>query len=492
MFVVKPFIYRILIAAILMLSVSNSSYSSLVAEFFAQLESAECKHKILFDGKQINDHVDRAHLGDACAAYTLYMKSKVECGRNIAALPSSKSRFKELCKKGVSYWAELAANNGHLETQYWLYLEYKVGGVGIPKNELRSLKYLKMAARNDHPRALRELALLFLDSDVNASYALITRSALLGDCLALYDLASIHYSGNLQGIKVRKPDIETSYILALTGQARCGDNRLVELFKKNAHSYDDIIKVAESKLSANERIYAQEIASQWSISNPNLPDVFVQNPTIAKQSQQSIIAMPTWIPLPSESCASSNGAILQSEEVYKAIRDSAWKVVAGNYPTLNSNSKYSQGSAVAVGKNTLITNCHILVGKGYITISKGSVSAEARLLAADIDTDRCILTTNHEMEGQHSIKLFEDLNIGQKVYSLGAPSGLDQTFSDGMISGLRLHNGVNIIQTTAPISPGSSGGGLYDERGSLIGITTFQVKGQNLNFAISASEFCRL
>jgi S1-C subfamily serine protease len=48
------------------------------------------------------------------------------------------------------------------------------------------------------------------------------------------------------------------------------------------------------------------------------------------------------------------------------------------------------------------------------------------------------------------------------------------------------------IQITAPVSEGSSGGGLFDERGNLIGVTTFTVcDSQNLNFAIAASEFWR-
>jgi tetratricopeptide (TPR) repeat protein len=59
------------------------------------------------------------------------------------------------------------------------------------------------------------------------------------------------------------------------------------------------------------------------------------------------------------------------------------------------------------------------------------------------------------------------------------------SLSEGLVSALRKFEGVSFIQTTAPISHGSSGGGLFDEQGRLIGITTFTVKdGQNLNFAI--------
>ena len=59
--------------------------------------------------------------------------------------------------------------------------------------------------------------------------------------------------------------------------------------------------------------------------------------------------------------------------------------------------------------------------------------------------------------------------------------------ADGIVSGLRALNGRNLVQTSAPISPGSLGGGLFDARGNLVGITTFLLRdAQNLNFAIFA------
>jgi S1-C subfamily serine protease len=81
----------------------------------------------------------------------------------------------------------------------------------------------------------------------------------------------------------------------------------------------------------------------------------------------------------------------------------------------------------------------------------------------------------------------ETLKTGQKVYAIGAPQGLDLTISDGIVSALRMLPQGKVIQTTAPISPGSSGGGLFDAYGKLVGIMTFQHRtGQNLNFAVPA------
>jgi hypothetical protein len=76
--------------------------------------------------------------------------------------------------------------------------------------------------------------------------------------------------------------------------------------------------------------------------------------------------------------------------------------------------------------------------------------------------------------------------VGERVFALGAPRGLELSLSDGLVAALRRdkENGPARIQTTAPVSHGSSGGGLFDGHGQLIGIITFSaVDGQNLNFA---------
>ena len=61
---------------------------------------------------------------------------------------------------------------------------------------------------------------------------------------------------------------------------------------------------------------------------------------------------------------------------------------------------------------------------------------------------------------------------------------------DGIVSQLRSNAGVNLIQTSAYAAPGSSGGGLFDRRGNLVGITNFVVGNDDrLHFAIAADEF---
>ena len=69
---------------------------------------------------------------------------------------------------------------------------------------------------------------------------------------------------------------------------------------------------------------------------------------------------------------------------------------------------------------------------------------------------------------------------------------LELTVAEGLVSSKRTHKGSKLVQTSAPISHGSSGGGLFDARGELLGITTFYFAGgQNLNFAVAAEDFAK-
>ena len=78
--------------------------------------------------------------------------------------------------------------------------------------------------------------------------------------------------------------------------------------------------------------------------------------------------------------------------------------------------------------------------------------------------------------------------VGETVYAVGNPRGLEGTFSDGIISSIRLRDGDKLIQITAPISRGSSGGPVLNQKGEAIGVSVLSViNGQNLNFAIPSN-----
>ena len=84
------------------------------------------------------------------------------------------------------------------------------------------------------------------------------------------------------------------------------------------------------------------------------------------------------------------------------------------------------------------------------------------------------------------------VEVGDTVYAVGNPSGLDGTFSDGIISGIRWDGTDKLLQISAPISPGSSGGAVLNSKGWVIGISAASRDGQNLNFAIPSNYIKKL
>jgi hypothetical protein len=87
----------------------------------------------------------------------------------------------------------------------------------------------------------------------------------------------------------------------------------------------------------------------------------------------------------------------------------------------------------------------------------------------------------------------ETVAVGDEVYVVGNPLGLEGTFSNGIVSAIREIDGQKILQITAPISPGSSGGPVFDQRGEVIGIAVATFRGgQNLNLAIPVSYLSKL
>jgi len=150
------------------------------------------------------------------------------------------------------------------------------------------------------------------------------------------------------------------------------------------------------------------------------------------------------------------------------------------------------GSGVVIGDGLVITNCHVARTGPRIVVKHGNDQYDARLDRLDDEFDLCRLAVLGLRAPAVSIGRSSSLKVGQKVFAIGSPQGLDLTLSDGLVSALRTTNDVNVIQTSAPVSQGSSGGGLFTETGELVGIVTFQMKnGQNLNFAVAAEHIVR-
>jgi TonB family protein len=153
--------------------------------------------------------------------------------------------------------------------------------------------------------------------------------------------------------------------------------------------------------------------------------------------------------------------------------------------SLNQDGKIiKQGSGVILSSDFVATNCHVIQDGNSIKIGKDGHYMPASLSAGNIEKDICVISVKNIKGKGVVFGKTSQLKIGETIYAIGAPQGLELSLSDGIVSQLRGSN-PPIIQITAAISPGSSGGGLFNNKGQLIGLTTAQRKdGQNLNFAI--------
>lgn len=176
------------------------------------------------------------------------------------------------------------------------------------------------------------------------------------------------------------------------------------------------------------------------------------------------------------------GASTDRQAVIARVRPAVFKLVVLDA----TGREVGSGSAVAVAEDLLVTNYHVIedAAQARAVAEDGRTIPVAGLAAADPAKDLALLKVDARLVPAE-IRLAPEPQVGEEVIAIGSPKGLTNTVSTGIVSGLRDWKGIQVFQTTAPISPGSSGGGLFDAQGRLIGVTFGYLEGgQNLNFAI--------
>jgi tetratricopeptide (TPR) repeat protein len=184
---------------------------------------------------------------------------------------------------------------------------------------------------------------------------------------------------------------------------------------------------------------------------------------------------------------------LSAEQIYKKVSGAVVVILAYN----DNNELSTQGSGVVLNdKGYVVTNYHILSGNKRIEILHGkNIVPYVDIIGIDVEKD--ILILKIEAKKFPAVKLGQSnsLRVGQKVFAIGSPMGLENTITEGIISGLRNYDELrrNFIQISASISSGSSGGAILNSKGELIGISTLTIKeGQNLNFAIPIDDILKV
>ena len=155
--------------------------------------------------------------------------------------------------------------------------------------------------------------------------------------------------------------------------------------------------------------------------------------------------------------------------------------------TVTIETDIGLGSGFFVGDNIIVTNYHVVNGAAVV-LCYDNISSTKYIIDGYIAVDKILDIILLKVSGLNRTAIKMSINPvspGQRIYALGSPKGLPATISDGLVSGLRDFEGHKLIQITAPISPGSSGGPVLNSKGEVIGVSMGQLKdGQNLNFAI--------
>jgi putative serine protease PepD len=204
-------------------------------------------------------------------------------------------------------------------------------------------------------------------------------------------------------------------------------------------------------------------------------------------------------PEPATRIADRPTGALTAEQVYEHAKDSVAHISA----------QQQQGEATGTGfvvsqGGLIVTNAHVVEGATTIAVKVGDgATLPATVVGRDASTDLALLRVDSD-ETYAPLQLADSsaVQVGDQVYAIGNPYGLDRTLTSGVVSALQRQitapNGFSIdgaIQTDASINPGNSGGPLLDERGRAIGVNSQILNGsgsaQNGNvgigFAVPAS-----
>lgn len=150
------------------------------------------------------------------------------------------------------------------------------------------------------------------------------------------------------------------------------------------------------------------------------------------------------------------------------------------------------GSGFLIDGGRIVTNAHVVEG-GQPHLRTGVVALPLSIDRLDPDVDLAVLRADAPIEARPLRLAAAEPDIGTTVFVLGNPRGLERTISEGLLSGRRRLEGRELLQMTAAISPGSSGGPVVDAAGQVVGITVGSfTKGQSLNFAVPVSALRRL
>jgi len=204
-----------------------------------------------------------------------------------------------------------------------------------------------------------------------------------------------------------------------------------------------------------------------------------------------LVAAATWAQQPANPRATSapsptsrpGVAIKPASEILGENRSSIAVIVAGGDTSVRLGTGFFVRST-----GLLLTNFHVVEGTDLVGVKiAGSTDFLWARKATGFDLDNDLVLLEVETTGRKSVAIgdSDQVQVGEQIVVIGNPEGLEQTVSNGLLSGIRELDGRKLFQISAPISSGSSGSPVFDTRGEVIGVVVSTLEsGQNLNFAI--------
>jgi S1-C subfamily serine protease len=164
----------------------------------------------------------------------------------------------------------------------------------------------------------------------------------------------------------------------------------------------------------------------------------------------------------------------------------------------NDDRPIARGTGFLVrADGAILTNYHVIAtgNVGAVKFADGTILPVDGVLATDKFRDLAIIKIHGKTFPTLTLGNSDQIQVGEEIVAIGNPLGLELTVSNGILSGIRgdEKDGGKLLQITAPISHGSSGGPLFNMFGEVVGINALILEGgESLNFAIPINDAQRL
>lgn len=183
------------------------------------------------------------------------------------------------------------------------------------------------------------------------------------------------------------------------------------------------------------------------------------------------------------------GAARDAQQVFARVGPSVVTVLALNA----AGQPDGQGSGVVVAPGLVATNCHVVRGAATLRLADAGGEQPAQWTRQLAGLDLCLLAAPALGAPPVALRPSQELAVGEPVYAVGNPLGFGLAVSSGLLSSRQAGQPHARLAATAPVSPGSSGGGLFDRQGRLLGLTTAILgTGQSLNLVLPAEALAEL